>query len=260
MADEVEVELTPEQIKEEQRVVKAEKKAKKRERKLKWKNSKIRKILNGFIWLGILGMIIGILFFNLWNIRDTYMRPFLDELPIFGALLPPLSEEAVYADKSNKELVNEIYDLKDEVDYLTESNLNLMEELDDKEEDSNRLQQLESERAIFLEQKASFDNDVADENPAGFIEYYESMYPENAESIYARLKREEVYDEDMKEYVAVYSSMEPDAVAGIFEQMMSTDVDLVVDIMENLPVEIAGEVLSAMQPSNASILTKLMAP
>ena len=52
-------------------------------------------IIAGIIFIIILSISVAILGFNVGNIRDKYLRPGLERIPIINNLLPPLEEEQI---------------------------------------------------------------------------------------------------------------------------------------------------------------------
>jgi flagellar motility protein MotE (MotC chaperone) len=60
-------------------------------------------------------------------------------------------------------------------------------------------------------------------------------------------------DERIKHLVKIYSSMKPNAAANLMNQ---TDTDVAVEVFLNMKGEIAGGILSYMDPQKASLITK----
>ena len=54
--------------------------------------------------------------------------------------------------------------------------------------------------------------------------------------------------------------MKKDAAAKVLEEMIGTDMDLVVRILNNIGAEKRGAILGAMEPANAAAAAKQMAP
>ncbi|MFV0520760.1 MAG: hypothetical protein ACK5LY_10905 [Lachnospirales bacterium] len=239
---------------------KFEKKAQKRERKLNWKKSKARKIVNNVIFFGIIGIFIAVLFFNVFDIRDKYLRPYLVNIPVIGSLLPEPTDTSVEYNKTKEEVQLENEALLGEVESLKLEIDNLQTMLNSSEEEVDRLIEFEDTYLQFLEEKEAFDLAVANADTEAFLQFYESMYAENAERIYTELKGIEIAKEEFDDYIATFSSMEPDSVASILEEMMLTDIELVVSILSEVSNSFAGEVLAEMPPEDAATVAKLLAP
>ena len=62
-------------------------------------------------------------------------------------------------------------------------------------------------------------------------------------------------DNKLKEKIEIYSQMDKKAVARIFETL-SSDLDLLIDILSNMKAEDASEILSVMDKDLAGKITK----
>ncbi len=255
-----ELKANAKQEKIDKKARKFEKKAQRRERKLNWKKSKARKIVNNVIFFGIVALIIAILGFNFLDIRDKYLRQYIEQIPVVGSFLPEPSDSSLEYNKTKEEVqaenqayISEIADLTAEIDKLQTM-------LNSSNEEVDRLKEFEAGYLQFLDEKAAFDETVATTDPEAFMKYYEAMYAENAERIYTDLKGIEIDKEQFNDYIATFSSMEPSSVASILEEMMVTDIDLVVSILDEVSSDFAGEVLAAMAPDKAATVAKLLAP
>ncbi len=248
------------QEKEDKKNRKYEKRAKKRERKHKWKTSKLRKILFQVIFLGIMASIVAVLVFNVFDIRDKYLRQYLEEVPFIAELLPPPTESSIEDLKSKEDLKTDIDTYKTQIETLENTIAELEQRILDDDEEIERLKVFEDEYLDFLEEKQLFDEAVGSENSEDFIEFYENMYPENAERVYADLKDIEIDITSFNEYITVYSGMEPSSVGSIMEELMVTDIQLVVAILDELSPTFAGEILATMPPDKAATIAKLLAP
>ncbi len=248
------------QEKQDKKARKFEKKAKRRERKANWKKSKARKIVNNVIFFGTVVLVIAILFFNFLDIRDKYLRQYIEQIPVVGSLLPEPTSTSVEYNKTKEEVQTENADLLSQIESLNAEIDNLQTKLNSSNEEVDRLTEFETNYLKFLEEKAAFDETVATTDPEAFMLYYEAMYAENAERIYADLKGIEIDKEQFQDYIDTFSSMEPSSVASILEEMMVTDIELVVSILDEVSSEFAGEVLAAMAPDKAATVAKLLAP
>ncbi len=248
------------QKKEDKKNQKFEKRARKRERKYKWKTSKLRKLVNSSIFLLFLSSIVAVLVFNVFDIRDKYLRQYLEQVPFIAEMLPPQTESSIEDLKSKDDLKADIEALEAVIESLETTALEQENTISEYEEEVERLSTFETEYLDFLEDKQLFDETVGSENPDAYISFYEKMYPENAERVYADLKDIEIDMTSFNEYITVYSGMEPGSVASIFEEMMNTDINLVVSILDELNPSFAGEILAEMPPDKAATVAKLLAP
>ncbi|MFV0440927.1 MAG: hypothetical protein ACK5LV_06495 [Lachnospirales bacterium] len=246
--------------KEDKKNAKFEKRQKKLERKRNWKMSKARKFVWKTIPLLLLIFVFAVVFLNIFDIRDKYLREYLEKIPVIGTMLPEPTDSSIAHNKTKEEVEVENQTLLSENQSLNEQAALLEEELESANDEIDRLKEFEDQYLAFLQEKEEFDTMVASEEPDEFISFYESMYAENAERVYADLKGIAIDSEEFEDYINTFSAMDPSSVAPIMEEMMITDIDLVVSILEELSSSVAGDILAEMPAEQAAILAKLMAP
>lgn len=200
------------------------------------------------VFIIILAIPISLISFNVGNIRDKYLRPGLEMIPIIKNLLPPLEEtDAQYQDEI-------VVDEKQEIiDSLTKEIEELNKEID-------RLEEFEKAQLQFKAEKEEFDKMIALNDPKAYASFYESIYPENAEELYKQAVSQEVSDKKFKDYIQTFENMKKDSAADILEELITTDMDLVITILENLSSEKRSEILSTMDPANAAACSRLLSP
>lgn len=210
------------------------------------KKKKGKGLVKFLIVIIIIAIPIVLISLNVGNIRDKYLRPGLERIPIIKNLLPPL--------ETDNEQTEEVVDEKQQtIDSLTKE----IEELNKK---ITRLKEFENSQLEFKTQKEEFDKMIALNDPKAYSSFYESISPENAEELYKQAINKEVTDKRFKEYIQTFETMKKDAVATILEELIITDMDLVITILENVSSDKRSEILSAMDPKNAASCSKLLAP
>ena len=207
---------------------------------------KSRRLLKLLIFLVIIAVPTIILSFDIGNVRTKYIRPSLEKIPIVKNILPPLKEE---------ETIEE--EIKDEKQDTIDS---LIKEIDELNKEIERLKVFEDNQLKFKEEKEEFDKIVALKDTKAYTKFYESISPENAEELYKQAVEKNVKDKKFKDYIQTFESMKKDAASTILEELILTDIDLVVDILENLSNEKRSEILSVMDPKNAASISKILAP
>ncbi len=101
---------------------------------------------------------------------------------------------------------------------------------------------------------------IALNDPKAYSSFYESIAPENAERLYQESIQKVDIDKQFKDYISTFENMKKDAAAKILEELIMTDMDLVITILENLSSTKRSEVLSTMDPKNAASCAKLLSP
>ncbi|MFR4985920.1 MAG: hypothetical protein ACLUCH_00860 [Lachnospirales bacterium] len=210
------------------------------------KKKKGKGLVKFLIVIIIIAIPIVLISLNVGNIRDKYLRPGLERIPIIKNLLPPL--------ETDNEQTEEVVDEKQQtIDSLTK-------EIEELNKEITRLKEFENSQLEFKTQKEEFDKMIALNDPKAYSSFYESISPENAEELYKQAINKEVTDKRFKEYIQTFETMKKDAVATILEELIITDMDLVITILENVSSDKRSEILSVMDPKNAASCSKLLAP
>lgn len=184
--------------------------------------------------------------FNVFKLGDK-ARPVLEKVPIVKKILPPKESEQQQEEEQPL----------DEKDQKIEA---LTAEIQTLNDEINRLKVFEQEQLKFKAEKEEFDKMIALKDPKAYSSFYESINPENAEELYKQAVTKEVKDKEFKEYIQTFEGMKKDAVSTILEELITTDMDLVITILQNLSSDKRSEVLATMDPKNAAACSKLLSP
>ena len=205
-------------------------------------------LLKLIIAIIIIALPIVLVSLNVGGVRDNYLRPVLEKIPIVKNLLPPLESET---DANVEE--QPLDENQERIDALTK-------EIEDLNKEINRLKEFENAQLQFKADKEQFDKMVALNDPKAYSSFYESIAPENAEELYKQAVNKEVTDKALKDYIETFENMKKDAAIKILEELIITDMDLVITILQNLSSEKRSEILSTMDPKNAASCSKLLSP
>ncbi len=243
---------------EEKEDKKAAKRAAKAEKKLRKKSSKKGAIFIILTVLIILSAILAAIYLDLFGIRSNLLNDTLEKIPVINNIMPPTGESNTSKTKEELEL---------EVSNLTStllSNANKIEELESKLLESQneiiRLKAFEDEKLDFMADKEAFDIMVASENPDAYISFYEEIYPETAEEVYRNLKVSQLSEQELKNYIARFENMKAGNASNILSEMIYTDLDIVIMILENLSNTHSASILEAFDPIDAATVVKRMSP
>ena len=205
----------------------------------------VKLIIAGIIFIIIVSIPIAIIGFNVGNIRDRYLRPGLERIPIINNLLPPLEEEQIEEQPVDEQ--------QQTIDSLTA-------EIEELNKEIARLREFEQTQLEFRAEKEEFDRMIALNDPQAYANFYESISPENAEELYKQAINQEVMDKEFKDYIQTFETMKKDAATTILEELIITDMDLVITILDNLSSKKRSEILGAMDPQNAASCSRLLSP
>ncbi|MDR1532558.1 MAG: hypothetical protein LBS62_10350 [Clostridiales bacterium] len=222
----------------------------------------------GAPWLGLLvagaliiGLAAGAFALNIFGVRDRYLAPLVRGIPILNNIIRlPETETDPLAGLTREELAarvaaleTQLEDAKAQVDHMTSQNeINV--------NDLARLQQYEQQQQQYQQDKEAFDRMIAENNPDAYRQFYESIAPQNAETLYREAVGSAQADRQLKNYIDTYSSMDAAKAADIFENLIATDMQLIVQILNGMDKDHRGEILAEMDAANAASVTKQLAP
>lgn len=224
-------------------------------------------ILIILIWLGIFVFLIKL---DVGGFGSSVLKPVLKDVPIVKEILPAGSDDEEtdkdYPYKSLSDAIAYIKELELQIQKYQEGDTDNSDKIADLQAEVNRLktfeenqQQFEEEKSKFYEEVVFGDNAIDTEN---YKEYYESIDEDNAAKIYKEVVEQQQNDEKYKKYAETYSNMKPKEAATIFLNMTS-DLDTVVAILNNMSASSRGKVLGAMSSLDANFaakVTQMLAP
>lgn len=239
-------------------------KEKKELKKIEKDRKKGKKKKHGIIPLLLIAVIVGALVaifgFNAGNIREKYFRPILQNVPVVKNLLPEQTEDDAYAMLSKNELINENKALLAENEKLNSDIDALNNSIDSLNTEMIRLREIESQQLQYRAEKDEFDRMIAMNDPDAYSAFYESVDPENAERLYQEAIQSGENDKELKQYVQTFEGMKKSAAAKVLGEMIGSDMDLVVRILNNISSEQRGNILAEMDPKDAAACARQMAP
>lgn len=229
-------------------------------KKIKVKKEK-SKLIPIFITFSILAGIGAMIYFNTFGIRNQYIIPLIQKVPIVKNIIP-LREEELSATNNlskdeliakNNELEKEIAKLTEEKDVLNKKNELYSTEL-------LRLQDIEYQQLEYKKDKEAFDTLVASGDQKAFMQFYEKLSPENADKLYKEAVVLTQQTKEKKNFISTFSAMDEGSASKILQEMIGTDMDLVVDVLKNVGTDTSAAILAAMDTKNAATIAKRMSP
>ncbi|MCR5154563.1 MAG: hypothetical protein K6B75_06940 [Lachnospiraceae bacterium] len=214
------------------------------------------------IWLAILALLVK----NDVGGVGSMLRPYIKDVKYLNAILPEVSiEQQAYENgypyKTAEEMMNRIKFLEEQVDKLTEENNDYAERQKEMQTELDALRHYEEEYEAFLKIKKDFDRNVvyADNAPSTeeYVKYYAQMYPETAAEIYKELLRQTAIDETVENQAAYFAKMKAAQAAEILSEMTS-DIDLVCNILRCMKTQAVSDILSKMDTLYAARIVNRM--
>jgi hypothetical protein len=217
------------------------------------------------VLLVLLALIVAVLGFNVFDLRDRYILPYLRSAPLIGSMIPaatPIPEDSPegYAAMSPEEIANTITALNYQIEKLQ---ADLKTAQDQNTQDAGTIAALrgyESQIEAYRQTKALFDEMVASGNPRGYADFYQSISPENADRIYQDTISSLQFSADDKKLANIYANLDPSNAAAAITELMGGSTDLALRILRNLDTVMLADILSEMTPANVAVITRLLAP
>jgi len=142
---------------------------------------------------------------------------------------------------------------------LEEKYMKISDELKETLDEVERLKEYEDAYVELKKERDKLNKLLALKDTSGYKQHYESIAPKEAKQIYELVLQKQQLDENFKNYLLSFSNMQPKKAALVIEQLMRTDFDVVLRVIENLDTEVSGNILSNLDTTYASMITKSIA-
>ncbi len=226
--------------------------------------SKPKKKKGSKLWpiVGVLtagALIVWVFSSNLFGIREKSVD-LLRKIPIVNNIVKSPSETNLYASMTREELIAKVESLNSQ---LTQSQTDLaeaQEKFSTTAKEMDRLQKVEQQQISFKKEKEAFDKMIAAKDPAAYKSFYERIEPETAKELYKQAVGSVAQSTLEKKYLADITAMKDKAAAAALEDMVGTNLDLVVNILRKLDKDKTGSILSIMETTKAAEVLKRMTP
>lgn len=214
------------------------------------------------IWIAIFALLINL---DVGGIGTT-LRPMLKDVPLVNKILPEVSDEelAWENDLAYKDIVEANQRIK-ELEILVDKKTIESEDKDDEitalTAQVNRLKEIEKKMAEFEDRVYAFDQKIVFGEHAPsieeYIEWYETISPENAERIYEKAIQKEAYNATIQAKADYYEKMKASDAAEVFENM-TADLEYVCKLLYCMKTQSVSKILSSMDPLYAAKITRKM--
>lgn len=196
------------------------------------------------------------------GLRSDVLVPFLRDLPLIGGLMPEAEETPPPVDPAAliAQLEAQIAALEGENASLEadlESLLEIALGLEQENEFLQEFQERHDEREAAL---AEFQRARAEEEPDAFMEFFATLNPDLAEEIFRDLSSLALQAERWQDYVSVWGAANPTLVAQAIEEMIFTDMALIVAALQDLPVPQRAAIINALSTDARAAVMRQMDP
>ena len=218
------------------------------------------------LWLAVICVVIKM---DVGGFGSSVLTPILKDVPVVNRILPGNSltettdKDSYGGYTSLRDAVNQIESLEKQLEQVQNENKQKDTEISTLKAEVLRLQPFEEKQVEFQRIRQEFYEEVIyAENgpgPEEYLKYYQTMDPATAEYLYKQVVAQQEASQEIKDYAATFSQMKPKAAAAMFEKMTS-DMQLVADILEAMDAESRANIMNALQPETAARLAKIMNP
>lgn len=216
-------------------------------------------------WLSVMALLIKC---DVGGFGSEVLRPVFKDVPVIRAILPDASDEEVA--KESDYPYDNLADALAQIAVLDAANASkdaeiaaLNDRIAEQDAEIIRLSASLEDQETFEEKKNEFYDEIVYGESAPdadtYIEWYNELDAEHAEEIYREIISAKQADQEILDLAAAYESMDAKDAAEILESM-STDMDTVALIMNNMSTEAQGKILAEMEPAFAASVTKKLLP
>lgn len=246
------------------------------QQKVKKKNSFLFGLIILLISLVVIaGVIVGVFWIiirsNANGFADKY-RNQINGMPVLRHALPappedydPLAPEnmgskelvAKYKEfrRKNAQLSSELENTKKELDEFKKIQVGVEEIM---AENEKLKKDMEAESARLKEEISKMQEVLAKGDKEGFREFFEKMDKNTAQSLYANILEEQKADEQAKQFAQIYEKMDAGAAAAIFEELGSSQIELVAKVLKSMKKDAAAQIIAEMDEKFAAQVTDIL--
>lgn len=195
------------------------------------------------------------------DINNTLLKdvPILKEFLKDNKDEEQITLEEKYYEYSKPRLKEAVIDLEKDKIKLEGDIKSLKIDIQNRDKEINNLKEMEKEYLEMKQSKIDYETKIAIQNEELYLKYFNKLNKKRAEEIYKELIKSDVKDVKVKSYISNFETMDAQAAAKVLEELVRTDLDIVVKVINCLDSDIAGKILNNMDAKNAAKITKKIA-
>jgi len=201
---------------------------------------------------------------DLFGFRTQVIIPFLRNVPVVGNLMPEAEgyndEAALDPDLVIRDLQALVDSLNRQVEQLQADNEMLYAISIGFEAELARLRLFEELHEERMSAHNEYMRALAEGEPEAFLDFIQTMHPALLEEIIREQAEGIVNDARWESYVSTWAATNPTLVAQAIETMITTDMPLIVSVMQDLPVNSRAAILGALDTDSRAAVMRQMDP
>jgi hypothetical protein len=229
------------------------------------KNTPPKKGKKGLIIIIILVLIIGgiiaVYTLNLFDFREGVMMPYLRNMPLVGGFFP-LPEEAdetiPLEQRPPHELVRIIREQETQIEELE---TRIQSFLTQARSDALRIARLLPFYEHWIEYQrvsAEFNAMIARGDPEAYLHFIQYIMPEFYEQLARDAMQLHLYEESVTTIVRTLGNMQERNAADVLVDLRTTDIILLINVLNAMGNALRGAILNEMDPIIASAMLRLI--
>lgn len=221
------------------------------------------------------GVFYFIIFNNIGGVTEQHYSS-LKKIPVLNLALPeppdPLNPKYMTNNEIRKQYIEfwteneilkeqlaEVQKKTDEYKVFKDNNDKLTQEADAKTQDLTAREAAVVEKELKLKElQEKIDTLIANGDSAAYADYFETLDPDNAQLIYEKILLEQQVDANIKKFAQVYAEMDPAAAASIFEELGTSQTEMISETLMAMNKTNSAEILESMTPDFAAKVTQKM--
>lgn len=224
------------------------------------KSKRKKKYIIPVVILVIIVLLVLFIKLDIGKISSKYIAPKIEKIPIIKNILPTSKDEGLYGHHSKDQLIDIVNGSAIELEVVQLELEDRLDRISDLEKKVKDLSVFEDEYLKFKQEKQFFDEQVATMQKEEFVRFYEQIYPETAQSVYAEIVKIQQMTKEQRKYSSLISEMDETSAAKVLENLFQTDMDIILSILSNMETESASAILTEMDSKIASIIVKQLSP
>ena len=219
-------------------------------------------LIVSLVVIGSILLASGLLFFNVFGLREDVVFPWLRNVPFVSNFIPEESYVVEVEEETIdiEALLNELEDLQ----ALSESQLasitNLENRIREQNQEIYQLRLIEAQQEAHIESVMLFEEMLAAGDPEAFVTFFETMNPIHAEMLYYGIRAELEVVEKWQQLANDLSNMRPAAAAAVVENMINTDIWIVVNSLRLMSGNNRAAILNLLTPETSAAIFRQMQP
>ncbi len=210
--------------------------------------------------LAVIALIIILIKLDIGKIGSKYVAPKIENIPILNKILPKAKEKGLYDGYTKEQLVDIISGTQIELEVAEQKIQEQSAGMLDLQSKIKDLEVFEAEYLSFKEDKYIFDQYVGNMEKDDYVQFYEKMYPENAQEIFTQIVKVQQLTKEQRKYSALISEMDATRAAKVLENLFQTDMDIILALLSNMETESASAILEEMDSKIAAVVVKQLSP